>query len=1116
MVSNIVRIQLIDGPVEGYLDVKENVAFPLNFAISDIRDISSRTGSFSKTIKLAGTKNNNLLLNNYFDVNVKAGTFNINKIQKVAIIQNDMVIKDNYFLRLLKVVKTNNRGEEIDDLVEYEVQVRDSLGDFFKDIDNKELVDLDGWGLYNHLYTKEAVVDSFDHTWEDGYKYVLPWIGTPDPLNYGLSELLPGIYVKQIFDKIHEQAGYNYVWQDFSGDTVQFDKLIIPYAGDQKKLSEEFIQSVKVIANETTTQENESNFIAGVVSSIPRKKVDVTNEIVDPSNLYNPTTSTYENIWEVESPNAVLYNINIEWELYFIYSGTNRARTAVLGNNPVLRYFPLLEVYNQFNVVKGSSALNFDYVNQFPSGTGTGDWINNGGNIELPSNLFFDVLPGEYIAGGGTNQFVLNVTQLNIGYLLQLFSRVGINVFNYQWRNSVTNAPVIVNYGLRIKNISIEIVPSTDSGLLPNSPINLKQFLPNKVKQSEFLKSIYQKYNLYAEIDLQNPNKIIYKSRDKYYDDGEIKDWTQKQVKEIKQELYFVPEISSKKVILSYKDDDNDAGLTAYRGEVGETYAQVEVEFENENVRGVERKEEIFSPTMNLPTEFGAILPILAPDHKMNMRILIDGGKYSCAPYTISQSSNNVVTLNEYPYFGLLDKPTNPSFSIEYAQPDYYPYNPGILTQNNLYVNYWRRTLAQINSGKLLKIYFWLTEEDIFKLRLSDKIKVNNALWYINKVVDYDANAHKPTLVELLSVEDDLKLPRFGRIIKPVQPGVTAPVLPAPVLPTGPVRPIVGAVADIVKKRTVATSVFNGYIDADANQGVRNVLPKDFSGVVVGNDKSITENGFYVDGTSLKSGELNIGENVIITEGEMTMPNNFLLNGVNITEVLTGSTSDIYTTGATLVGNVIEFDRNDMLNAFSVDLSSLTSGVPTSRNLTINGTTNQVTISPTGAQDLSTDRIWTLSLPQNIHTSATPTFAGATINGLTGIRASALGTTPTQILVVSADPSSTTRTIQTRTPAQILTDIGAQASLVNVATITSTTVLTATNEIVLCNQSTAINVTLPTPTNGKQIVIKDISGNAKINNITIVGTIDGVSNYVIDIDRMTIKLVANGTAWFII
>ena len=42
-----------------------------------------------------------------------------------------------------------------------------------------------------------------------------------------------------------------------------------------------------------------------------------------------------------------------------------------------------------------------------------------------------------------------------------------------------------------------------------------------------------------------------------------------------------------------------------------------------------------------------------------------------------------------------------------------------------------------------------------------------------------------------------------------------------------------------------------------------------------------------------------------------------------------------------------------------------------STTLTINGTTNQVSVSG-GTQDLSTNRSWTISLPQNIHTGATP------------------------------------------------------------------------------------------------------------------------------------------------
>jgi hypothetical protein len=51
----MVRIQLSTG----YLDVKDGTAFPLNFSIGDIRDISKRTGSFSKTITLVGNSNNN-------------------------------------------------------------------------------------------------------------------------------------------------------------------------------------------------------------------------------------------------------------------------------------------------------------------------------------------------------------------------------------------------------------------------------------------------------------------------------------------------------------------------------------------------------------------------------------------------------------------------------------------------------------------------------------------------------------------------------------------------------------------------------------------------------------------------------------------------------------------------------------------------------------------------------------------------------------------------------------------------------------------------------------------------------------------------------------------------
>ena len=116
------------------------------------------------------------------------------------------------------------------------------------------------------------------------------------------------------------------------------------------------------------------------------------------------------------------------------------------------------------------------------------------------------------------------------------------------------------------------------------------------------------------------------------------------------------------------------------------------------------------------------------------------------------------------------------------------------------------------------------------------------------------------------------------------------------------------------------------------------------------------------------------------------------------------------------------------ISDFNASVSGLlTPYVLSSRTITINGTTNQIT-SSAGAQDLSANRTWTLSLPQDIHTGASPTFASITINGTANARAAASASAATQIPVFNADPASTTRAIVTRTPAQLLGDIGAAAT----------------------------------------------------------------------------------------
>ena len=167
----MVKIQL----ATGYLDVKEGTAFPLTFQVGDIRDISQRKGNFSKTITLVGSKNNNDLLNHYYDVNIEAGTFDINALTICSVIQDGIPVMEDASLQLTSVKKVQLTGS-YEEHVEYEVLVKDNKADFFTAINNLELTDIDFTDL-NHTYDANNVQMRFTNTVVDGFKYFLPGSG---------------------------------------------------------------------------------------------------------------------------------------------------------------------------------------------------------------------------------------------------------------------------------------------------------------------------------------------------------------------------------------------------------------------------------------------------------------------------------------------------------------------------------------------------------------------------------------------------------------------------------------------------------------------------------------------------------------------------------------------------------------------------------------------------------------------------------------------------------------------------------------------------------------------------------------------------------------------------
>jgi len=79
--------------------------------------------------------------------------------------------------------------------------------------------------------------------------------------------------------------------------------------------------------------------------------------------------------------------------------------------------------------------------------------------------------------------------------------------------------------------------------------------------------------------------------------------------------------------------------------------------------------------------------------------------------------------------------------------------------------------------------------------------------------------------------------------------------------------------------------------------------------------------------------------------------------------------------------------------------------------------------------------------------------------------------------------------------------------------------MAAHDNLVLVNSSGGVvTITLPAPTNGRILIIKDSTGSAATNNITInphaSETIDGAASVVINVNWGEVQLQSDGTNWF--
>jgi len=846
--ENSTQIQFIEtygqeGPI-GIIDVDTAVQFPINFAVGDIKDPFAKKGVKSYKFSIVGSKETNQLLNHYYDINIVDGTYNNNLKQKVAILRNGVIILDNAYMQLLSI-KKQTHDVYSDQQIIYEIEVGDDVTSFFTKITNKYLDELDFQDM-NHTYEAAEVIASFPNSairdnvlLTGGYKYVLAWT---DLSKYQLEECRPAISVYEYWNRIHQNAGYQWEWKNFDSDQIRMDKLWIPYNGDVPKISDQLVNLVAA--------DNDNTLVFVTSGSdpreIPRQSFIIDNEVQDFANAYDPVTGIYTSaIYTGGSAFDVTFQIDYELSLNNPTASTIYLTNPGIGaSTQNMRYCGSLDMFNNTAAAAGlprsafASSANTIFLDEYfytsvaaPYTLPSGNTVVASGTIQTATLPITNVLFNDDLV----TRIALKRTDSGVEFMV----------------NPLAGPVVLVVPTLTLYNIKMIIVPRVDAYGY-NAEVIMNDFVPRKIKQSDFIKSIVNMYNLVIVPDATNDRRIIYQTRDDYYDGGIEKDWTNKIATDKGSDISFISNTNSKKITLSYKPD-TDVVNKDYLDETKEVYGQLEYELQNENIKGLEMKEIIFSPTPIDNTSFGTYAPMYAGKFpKCNIRILIDGGEqptglagamtYDIIDYNIGSLEYGVFGIDTYPMLTHQDNPNTPLFDINFGLCDKYYHDFTSVTNNNLYSMFWRRTIGQVDNGKLFTAYFYLNEYDISILKLSDKIFVKDT-WYNINSLQYDPNSFGPTKVVLMTIDDELAID----IIKP-RPGL----------------PLSGTLTVAVLSELIYSGLNWNYGDSSVViRGTGNIVAGDIKNViVVGNNRIVdssdtiyTENlvaeNILLDGKSL-------------------------------------------------------------------------------------------------------------------------------------------------------------------------------------------------------------------------------------------------------------------------
>lgn len=853
---------------KGYLQLAEGFAVPLTYNVADVKDLANKKSGFSKTLTLPANKSNNVILGQLFEINTTNSSFNIHRKVKCKVLSNGVPVMDGYF-KLESIEKSSQTSIGGDQLMFYKATVFDQTTNFFDTLGDRLIEDLD-LSQYNHIFSGSAILASSASTASDVYTY--PMLYNTNTTNYTTKDFFPSIYLKALVDAIFNEAQYSYQSDFINGVSEDglFTHLIVPFNGEHRPNNQAVIDDRKLYvgmtgATSTRTFSGANEFFLGYNA--------------DNNGVFYDTPNDWANSGLTSSSNQLTdFRVRVPLVLsYHSISGASLVNTSFSSSVSVndAPYFK-----PRLIVKKNGATINSTYV------------VSS--KVSLPTTISAGTttLTGIYV------DVTVPAVDLVIGDQLKFYINpsVGSSAFHAYKTGSTVITPTLMTTVQDINttggtNSLLNIPRQTD--ITDGDTIYLNEFLPKNIKQKDFIKWIVQMFNLYIEQDKDFENKLVIKTRDEYFDNNKVVDWTHKFSLDRPSEIKFIPELQARDLYLNYKQA-NDAFSKIYSEQYKQVYGYQKFTFDNDYLQGEQKIEVGFESTPLVENGFGLIVPAISSEApKCGLKLMYKPDQWVAGNWNFKYQKNGVqtiVSLSGYPYAGHYDRPVLPTLSLSFGEEDqlfYWQY--GKVTDNTIGNRFYSNYIDQLLDGKMLTGYFDLNEVDIAQLDFSRRVWLKDATYYINKIIDYDPTSNNLTKVELIKVDAPLKFKTrnnfLGGTIRPVRDIAPADIISLPANPFNPVKPTYGLVTNnIVKSKNAIVIGENNFVDVNTK------------GLVLGDNNTTSNNKSLIIGdnnTAEAEGSIVFGDNITATT-----PNTVFVSNLTIASGGTLDLSGVVLSGA--------------------------------------------------------------------------------------------------------------------------------------------------------------------------------------------------------------------------